>query len=236
MTAYKNFSDAVKSFFRKTSFAALSSFMIFAANSANAVSVKNLTAETDIALLTAISLDKTQTIKIKAGIISGDGLYGVAEIDGWAAGNMDSSINGMISLWLSAVQASNEPGTYEEEALPGWNIMVILRPGQSPEDTAKSIAERINSDIERPFYAIAHCHKVLIYNRKAYQGKNSAEIRQDCEKTAGKPQFSAKIKPFLRNKSANTTKKSAVKETAKTGMSKKHASGGKIRMCIMPMD
>ena len=162
----------------------LAALMMLTANYSNAIPLKSSSEKTDITLLTAISLDKTQTIKIKAGIISEGGLYGVAEIDGWAAGHTDNSINGTMSLWLSAGQAGNEPGTYEEAALPGWNIMLMLRPGQSPEDTAKALAERINSDTERPYYAVAHCHKVLIYHRTAYEAKGEQNIKDDCEKSA----------------------------------------------------
>lgn len=236
--AFKVFSALVfKGLF---SFFLIYSFMFSFCVKGYSISLRDVSGDRSTTILSALSLDKSQTVKIKAGIITEAGAYGIAEIDGWAAGHTDNSINGMMSLWLSFGQPGTEAGTYEELALPGWNIMLALRPGQSPEQTAKAIAEYINADNERPYYAVAHCHKVLIYYRTAYEAKGEQDIKDDCEKSALDMPHKAKIIPASAAKNKNAAAKTDNKTSRKqyyannNGLQKKQDYSQK-RICVIPL-
>ena len=221
------------------SFFLIYSFLFSFCVKAYSISLRDVSGDRGSTILTALSLDKSQTVKVKAGVITEDGLYGIAEIDGWAAGHTDNSINGMMSLWLSFAQSGTEAGTYEELALPGWNIMLALCPGQSPEQTAKAIAEYINADNERPYYAVAHCHKVLIYYRTAYEAKGEQDIKDDCEKSALDMPHKARIIPASAAKNKKDSAKayndnSKKKYAANNNRSLEKHEHSRRRICMLP--
>lgn len=145
------------------------SFFVFPAAAA---SLRRLPGAERFTYLDALSFDKRQTARIASDYLSEDGAFGIVEIDGWAEGHNDNSLNGIISIWLSMGPREKKSRLNLENPLPGWNVMIALKPGQSPEQTAKAIALYINSDLERPYYAEAYCHKVFIYYRSFIQARN----------------------------------------------------------------
>ena len=211
-------------------------FSLFSVLPSGAVSLKKTAVGEAVTIISALSLDKKQTVKVKAAIISEEGAYGIMEIDGWAEGHKDNSINGTVNVWLSMGHKGMEAGIYEEDVLPGWNIMIMLRPGQSPEQTAKAIAEHINSDNGRPYYAVAHCHKVLIYYRSAYNNKSEDDIKQDCERSSSKLRATAKIIRVSDRKNTLMAKMQNKTEVKKENAASKNQDFHRQRICVFPMD
>lgn len=102
--------------------------------------------------LTAGSYDKIQTVKVTAGKVTVGGKPGVAELAGIAAGQAGGGIDGTINLWLSIFRFMRPDGSVNHVA--GWNIALALKPGQTPQATAKAFAEYINANT-RPYRAKA---------------------------------------------------------------------------------
>jgi hypothetical protein len=111
------------------------------------------------AKLTASSYDRTQTIKVKSGLVTVGGEPGVFEIGGKAAGRVNGSIDGTINVWLAIFRYMRPDGSTNHVA--GWNIMVSLEPGQAPETTAAAFAAYINSG-KRPYRAEAEGARVSV--------------------------------------------------------------------------
>ncbi len=104
------------------------------------------------AKFTASSYDRTQKISVSAGLVTVGGKAGEAEITGAATGKGEG-IEGTINLWLSIFRYSRPDGTVNHVA--GWNIPLALKPGQTPELTAKALAAFINAG-SRPYRATAN--------------------------------------------------------------------------------
>ncbi len=102
--------------------------------------------------LTAGSYDKTQKISVSAGKVTVGGKPGIAEIYGIAAGKQGAGIDGTINMWLSIFRYMRPDGTTDHVA--GWNIPLVLKPGQTPLETAKAFAAYINAGT-RPYKAKA---------------------------------------------------------------------------------
>ena len=102
--------------------------------------------------LTAGSYDKTQTVKVTAGKLTVGGKAGVAEITGMATGKLEAGIDGTINLWFSIFRFTRPDGTVNHVA--GWNIALALKPRQTPQETAKALADYINANT-RPYRAKA---------------------------------------------------------------------------------
>ena len=102
--------------------------------------------------LTAASYDKTQTIAVTAGKVTVGGKPGIAEISGLATGRQDAGIDGTINLWLSIFRYMRPDGTTDHVA--GWNIPLVLKPAQTPIETAGAFAAYINAGT-RPYKAEA---------------------------------------------------------------------------------
>lgn len=110
------------------------------------------------ATLDAASYDKTQKIKVSGNIVTVGGKPGRAEISGIATGRTDSSINGTLGLWLSIFRYMRPDGTIDHVA--GWNIMLPLAAGQTPQETARALVARINAS-KRPYKAVAAGFKTM---------------------------------------------------------------------------
>jgi len=110
------------------------------------------------ATLDAASYDKTQKIKVSGGIVTVGGKPGRAEISGIATGRTDSSINGTLGLWLSIFRYMRPDGTIDHVA--GWNIMLPLTAGQTPQETARALVAHINAG-KRPYKAVAAGFKTM---------------------------------------------------------------------------
>ena len=115
--------------------------------------------------LTAASYDKTQKIAVTAPKVTVGGHPGEIEISGVATGRLDAGIDGTINIWLSIFRFMRPDGTVNHVA--GWNIMLALPPGQTPEATAQAFADHINKGT-RPYRAAAEKAKV----RVVYSGKD----------------------------------------------------------------
>jgi hypothetical protein len=103
--------------------------------------------------LTAGSYDKTQAVKVTAGKVTVGGKPGVAELTGPATGQpAGGGIDGTINLWLSIFRFMRPDGTVNHVA--GWNIALALKPGQTPQATAKAFEDYINAGT-RPYRAKA---------------------------------------------------------------------------------
>lgn len=109
------------------------------------------------AKFTASSYDKTQQVGILADKVTVGGVPGVAEFSGIATGPYDASIDGSMNLWLSTFRYMRPDGTIDH--VGGWNIPLILKPGQTPSATAKAFAKTINSG-NRPYRASAAGAKI----------------------------------------------------------------------------
>lgn len=102
---------------------------------------------------TAGSYDKTQTVKVTSAKITVGGKAGVAGIAGLATGQpAGGGIDGTINLWFSIFRFMRPDGTVNHVA--GWNIALALKPGQTPQETAKAFEEYINANT-RPYRAKA---------------------------------------------------------------------------------
>ena len=110
------------------------------------------------ATLDAASYDKTQKIKASGNMVTVGGKPGRAEISGLATGRTDSSINGTLGLWLSIFRYMRPDGTIDHVA--GWNIMLPLTAGQTPQETAKAFVTHINAG-KRPYKAVAAGFKTM---------------------------------------------------------------------------
>jgi len=110
------------------------------------------------ATLDVASYDKTQKIKVSGNIVTVGGKPGRAEISGIATGRTDSSINGTLGLWLSIFRYMRPDGTIDHVA--GWNIMLPLAAGQTPQETARALVARINAG-KRPYKAVAAGFKTV---------------------------------------------------------------------------
>ena len=103
--------------------------------------------------LTAGSYDKTQSVAITAGKVTVGGKAGVAQLVGLATGSpAGGGIDGTINLWLSIFRFMRPDGTVNHVA--GWNIALALKPGQTPQATAKAFEDYINGGT-RPYRAKA---------------------------------------------------------------------------------
>ena len=103
--------------------------------------------------LTAGSYDKTQTVKVASAKVTVGGKPGVAELAGIATGQLGGGgINGTINLWLSIFRFMRPDGSVNHVA--GWNIAMPMKPGHTPQATAKAFEEYINAST-RPYRAKA---------------------------------------------------------------------------------
>jgi len=109
--------------------------------------------------LDAASYDKTQKIKVTAGKVTVGGIPGRAEISGIATGRIEPGIDGTMDLWLSIFRFMRPDGTINHVA--GWNIPIVLKPGQTAAASAKAFADYINAGT-RPYRATATVGKVKI--------------------------------------------------------------------------
>ena len=217
-------------------FAMIFTAMVLQDSFCNALSLRYDPEMAKVSHLKVLSLDKTQTVKIDFPILSEKGNVGVIEFDGWADGHKDNSINGTMNIWIALGLPEN--GTELEYAMPEWNIMLFLRPNQSPEDTAKAIAEQINKDADRPYFAIAHCHKVFIYYKTFYV-KNEKPLNRLGLTPEEEEAFKAK-KAEMSKKQENQTYKNikAMQKPSETGMKKTnkdiYQAMRKTRTCVFP--
>ncbi len=105
------------------------------------------------ATLDAASYDKTQKIKVTAAKVTVGGTPGRAEISGIATGHVpQAGIEGTCDLWLSIFRYMRPDGTIDHVA--GWNIPIVLKPGQTAAATAKAFVDTINAGT-RPYRAAA---------------------------------------------------------------------------------
>lgn len=105
----------------------------------------------------AASYDRTQKAAVVAGKVTVGGKPGIAEITGIATGHIPAAgIEGTCDLWLSIFRYMRPDGTIDH--VGGWNIPLILKAGQTPIETAKAFAARINSGT-RPYKAKAAGNK-----------------------------------------------------------------------------
>lgn len=111
------------------------------------------------ATLEVASYDKTQKIAVLVNKVTVGGKAGIAEITGIATGRNDASINGCLGIWLSIFRYMRPDGTIDHVA--GLNIMAETIAGQTPEDTAKSFADKINAS-GRPYRATAKDAKLEV--------------------------------------------------------------------------
>ena len=109
--------------------------------------------------LTAASYDKTQKISVMAGKVTVGGRAGEVSISGIATGRADAGIDGTINIWLSIFRFMRPDGTINHVA--GWNIMLPLAAGQTPEATAGAFAKYMNAGT-RPYKAAAVKNTVKI--------------------------------------------------------------------------
>ena len=112
------------------------------------------------ATLDAASYDKTQKIKVTAGKVTVGGIPGRAEISGIATGHIPAAgIEGTCDIWLSIFRYMRPDGTIDH--VGGWNIPIVLKPGQTAAATAKAFADYINAGT-RPYRATATGGKLKI--------------------------------------------------------------------------
>ena len=112
------------------------------------------------ATLDAASYDKTQKIKVTAGKVTVGGIPGRAEISGIATGHIPAAgIEGTCDIWLSIFRYMRPDGTIDH--VGGWNIPIVLKPGQTAAATAKAFADYINAGT-RPYRATAAGGKLKI--------------------------------------------------------------------------
>lgn len=117
------------------------------------------------ATLDAAAYDKTQKIKVTAGKVTVGGKPGRAEISGTATGHIpEAGLEGTCDLWLSIFRFMRPDGTINHVA--GWNIPIVLKPGQTAAATAKAFADYINAGT-RPYRAAASGGKIkIVYTEK----------------------------------------------------------------------
>lgn len=111
------------------------------------------------ATLDAASYDKTQKIKVTVAKVTVGGIPGRAEVSGVATGKLEAGIDGTMDLWLSIFRYMRPDGTTDHVA--GWNIPIVLKPGQTAVASAKAFADYINSGT-RPYHATAAGAKIKI--------------------------------------------------------------------------
>ena len=111
------------------------------------------------ATLDARSYDKTQKIKVATGKVTVGGIPGRVEISGIATGRLEPGIDGTMDLWLSIFRFMRPDGTINHVA--GWNIPIVLKPGQTAAASAKAFADYINAGT-RPYRAVADGGKIKI--------------------------------------------------------------------------
>ena len=111
------------------------------------------------ATLDAASYDKTQKIKVTVPKVTVGGIPGRAEISGTATGRIEPGIDGTMDLWLSIFRFMRPDGTINHVA--GWNIPIVLKPGQTAAASAKAFADYINAGT-RPYHATATGGKIKI--------------------------------------------------------------------------
>lgn len=110
------------------------------------------------AKLVASSYDNTQKIAVTANKVTVGGKPGIAEISGIATGHIpEAGIEGTIDLWLSIFRYMRPDGTIDH--VGGWNIPQVLKPKQTPIETAKAFAAYINAAATRPYKAKAAGNK-----------------------------------------------------------------------------
>jgi len=111
------------------------------------------------ATLDAASYDKTQKVKVTAGKVTVGGISGRAEISGTATGRIEPGIDGTMDLWLSIFRYMRPDGTTNHVA--GWNIPIVLKPGQTAAASAKAFSDYINAGT-RPYHATTSGGKIKI--------------------------------------------------------------------------
>ena len=111
------------------------------------------------AKLEAASYDKTQKIVVIVNKVTVGGRPGEAVVSGLATGRTDASIHGCLGIWLSIFRYMRPDGATDHVA--GWNIMLPLLSGQTPETTARAFAGIINGGT-RPYRAEAQRAKIKI--------------------------------------------------------------------------
>ena len=112
------------------------------------------------ATLDDASYDKTQKIKVTASKVTVGGIPGRAEISGIATGHVPAAgIEGTCDLWLSIFRYMRPDGTIDH--VGGWNIPIVLKPGQTAAASAKAFADYINAGT-RPYHATATGGKIKI--------------------------------------------------------------------------
>lgn len=109
--------------------------------------------------LDAASYNKTQKVKVTACKVTVGGLSSRAEISGTATGKIEPGIDGTMDLWLSIFRFMRPDGTINHVA--GWNIPIVLKPGQTAAASAKAFADYINAGT-RPYHATAAGNKIKI--------------------------------------------------------------------------
>jgi len=171
-------------------------FLLIMPEAAGTVSIKALPGADRMTYLSALSFDHGQRVRITGNYLSEDGAYGIVEFDGCAEGHKDNSLAGTLNIWLY-VGAPEGSRIRQDNPLPGWNIMLFLTHGQTPEQTARMLADRINSADDRPYYAKVFCHKVFIYYRSYFE---DTEARKAVKKAA----VMRKISRSRRIKNADT--------------------------------
>lgn len=104
------------------------------------------------ATLTAASYDKTQEIAVTARKVTVGGAPGGVRLSGIATGRHNASIDGTVGIWLSIFRYRRPDGSVDHVA--GWNIMLPLAAGQTPETTATALVDHVNAGT-RPYRAAA---------------------------------------------------------------------------------
>ena len=122
---------------------------------------KNYNPEVELAKgakLEAAAYDKTQKATVIAGKVTVGGKPGIVEITGIATGHIpEAGIEGTVDLWLSIFRYMRPDGTIDH--VGGWNIPQVLKPKQTPIETAKAFAAYINAAATRPYKAKAAGNK-----------------------------------------------------------------------------
>lgn len=132
------------------------------------------------AKLKAAAFDPFQTLKVIDEKVTVGGNPGIIEISGNAAGKTDNSLGGTASIWLSIFRFMRPDGTTDHVA--GWNIMVPLAKGQTPEQTANAFAMYINLAQSRPYIAQADGGRLMIYyHEKISPEEKAANADSDTE-------------------------------------------------------
>jgi len=110
------------------------------------------------AALSASSYDKTQGVDVALAKVTVGGKPGEVEFTGEATGK-GPGIQGTMNLWLAIFRYMRPDGTIDH--VGGWNIPIVLKPGQTAAASAKAFADYINAGT-RPYHATATGGKIKI--------------------------------------------------------------------------